>query len=185
MNNRKLADIASSPEGDTPRDHIETAMALGTGVEIAGKLLPPPAAAVFAMLELIHSPFIADAEDENEFTDLAVFHALYVLSEREKAIKPVLKWHRREEAYNRLKNEIGSSRDPESMLILGNMLNSIADAKAQFDMEALDYCQTQFGRFNIADAAGEIGFYLSLSGGFDMLPDGDGAKKNSFTTLNS
>ena len=39
MNNRKLADIASSPEGDTPRDHVETAMALGTGVEIAGREL--------------------------------------------------------------------------------------------------------------------------------------------------
>ena len=181
--NRTLKEIASAPEGDAARDHVETALGLSSGVEVAGKLLPPPAAAVFAMLELIHSPFLGAEEDE-DLSDLAVFQALYVLCERERAMAAVLQWHRREEAYNRLKNELGETLSPESLLVLGNMLNSIADAKARFDLAALDFCQNHFGAFNISDAASEIGFYLSLSGGFEMLPDGDGSKKNNPTTLN-
>lgn len=181
---QKIQEILDAPEGNTARDRVETALALSSGVEVAGKPLPPPAAAVFAMLELIHSPFL-EAEEGEELTELAVFHALYILCERENAMLEVLRWVRKEEVYERLKNEMTDTALPENLLILANVLNTIAEAKAQFDRAALTYCQNHFGAFNISNAASEIGFYLSLSGGFDMLPGGDGAKKNNISILSS
>ena len=107
---KKIADAAEN----TPLDKVELGMGLGGNMEIAGKSLPPPAAAVIAMLEMIGSPFVSD---EGEMTDLAVFQALYIVAEREKAVAPILRWQRREEALERLKKRSrqsgGSAERPD------------------------------------------------------------------------
>ena len=176
---KKIADAAEN----TPLDKVELGMGLGGNMEIAGKSLPPPAAAVIAMLEMIGSPFVSD---EGEMTDLAVFQALYIVAEREKAVAPILRWQRREEALERLKNELSGQEDPQTVLILANLLNQIADAKAEFDLAAVRFCDSFFGSFNVNTAASELGFYLSIAGGFDMLPsDGSSSKKNDSSTLSS
>ncbi len=176
---KKIAD----PAENTPLDKVELGMGLGDNMEIAGKSLPPPAAAVIAMLEMIGSPFVSD---EGEMTDLAVFQALYIVAEREKAVAPILRWQRREEALERLKNELSGPEDPQNVLILANLFNQIADAKAEFDLAAVRFCDSFFGSFNVNTAASELGFYLSIAGGFDMLPtDGESSKKNGSSTLSS
>ena len=176
---KKIADAAEN----TPLDKVELGMGLGGNMEIAGKSLPPPAAAVIAMLEMIGSPFVSD---EGEMTDLAVFQALYIVAEREKAVAPILRWQRREEALERLKNELSGQDDPQTVLILANLFNQIADAKAEFDLAAVRFCDSFFGSFNVNTAASELGFYLSIAGGFDMLPsDGSSSKKNDSSTLSS
>ena len=183
MMDPELNKIPVPPERNTPQDKVELSLGLGSAMEIAGKKLPPPAAAVIAMLEMIDSPFVSD---EGELTDLAVFQALYIVAEREKAVGPILRWQRREEALERLKNDLGSPEDPQNVLILANMLNQIADAKADFDLAAVRFCDSFFGSFNVNEAASELGFYLSIAGGFDMLPsDGSGSKKNGSSTLSS
>ena len=166
---KKIADAAEN----TPLDKVELGMGLGGNMEIAGKSLPPPAAAVIAMLEMIGSPFVSD---EGEMTDLAVFQALYIVAEREKAVAPILRWQRREEALERLKNELSGPEDPQTVLILANLFNQIA----------VRFCDSFFGSFNVNTAASELGFYLSIAGGFDMLPtDGESSKKNGSSTLSS
>lgn len=179
---QKIQEILDAPEGNTARDQLELAVMASGTIEIAGHPFPAPAAAAIATLGLIGSPFVG--EEDVEFDDLAVFHALYILSSREKVLGSILRWKRREEALERWKEECSSTESPQAMLIIGEMLKEIADAKARFDEEALLYGE-KLGAFDIASAASEIGTYLSLAGGFDMLPDGDGEKKRASMILTS
>lgn len=179
--NPEIRKIIEEPEGNTARDKLELAVSAGGRVEIAGREFPAPAAAVIAMLELIDSPFVSGYGDA-EPASLDVFRALYVLSEREKAVGPILRWVRREEALERLKNQFEADSSPQGILILAEMLKSIADAQAEFDAAAVKFGES-LGVFNIADAASDLATYLALSGGFAMLPEAEGAKKKDASTL--
>ena len=175
MVNPEIKQILDEPEGNTPLDQVELTVAAGGKIQIAGFTLPAPAAAVIAMLELIDSPFVTGREND-EVTDLAVFRALYLIAERDKAVPPILRWKRREEALERLKNQFDTEESPQTVLITAEMLKTIADAQAEFDIAAMRFGES-LGAFNIADAASQLGFYLSLAGGFDMLPNDGGSKK--------
>ncbi len=141
-----------------------------------------PAAAVIAMLELIKSPFV-DGDIEREIDDMDVFRALYLFSERDKAVSPILRWMRREEALDRLKNQFNAEKYPHVALIVAEQLKGVADAQAEFDAAAMRFAES-LGAFHIADAASEIGTYLALAGGFSMLPE-NGSKKKDASTLTS
>lgn len=175
----QIREILAAPDGGSARDALEMTVAAGGRIEIAGRQFPAPAAAVIAILELIGSPFVADTE--TEMTDLDVFRALYLIAEREKALPPVLRWQRRSEALETLKNQIADTASPQSVMVIAEMMQRIADAQAEFDAEALRYGES-LGVFSVASAASELGVYLSLSGGFAMLPAKEGAKKKDGST---
>lgn len=179
----EIRKILDEPEGNTPRDHLELAVGAGGKVRIVGHEFPAPAAAVIAMLELIQSPFV-DGDINREVNDMDVFRALYLLSERDKAVSPILRWMRREEALDRLKNQFNAEKYPHVALIVAEQLKGVADAQAEFDAAAMRFAES-LGAFHIADAASEIGTYLALAGGFSMLPDNGGSKKKDASTLTS
>ena len=131
------------------------------------------------MLELIQSPFV-DGDINREVNDMDVFRALYLLSERDKAVSPILRWMRREEALDRLKNQFDVEKYPHVALIVAEQLKGVADAQAEFDAAAMRFAES-LGAFHIADAASEIGMYLALAGGFSMLPESDSKKKDAST----
>lgn len=55
----------------------------------------------------------------------------------------------------------------------------LADAEAEFDAAALRFGES-LGTFDVAEAANDIGAYLALASGFEMLPDPEeGSKKKS------
>ena len=182
MVNPEIKQILDEPEGNTPLDHLELAVGAGGKVQIAGHEFPAPAAAVIAMLELIKSPFV-DGDIDREVNDMDVFRALYLLSERDKAVSPILRWMRREEALERLKNQFNAEKYPHVALIVAEQLKGVADAQAEFDDAAMRFAAS-LGAFRIAEAASEIGTYLALAGGFAMLPD-NGSKKKDASTLTS
>lgn len=116
MVNPEIKQILDEPEGNTPLDHLELAVGAGGKIQIAGHEFPAPAAAVIAMLELIKSPFV-DGDIDREVNDMDVFRALYLLSERDKAVSPILRWMRREEALERLKNQFNAEKYPHVALL--------------------------------------------------------------------
>ena len=146
----EIRKILDEPESNTPRDHLELAVGAGGKVRIAGHEFPAPAAAVIAMLELIQSPFV-DGDINREVNDMDVFRALYLLSERDKAVSPILRWMRREEALDRLKNQFDVEKYPHVALIVSEQLKGVADAQAEFDAAAMRFAES-LGAFHIADA---------------------------------
>lgn len=81
-------------------DDLETLVGLSGRVEIAGREFPAPCTGVLALLEQIASPFVAEGRPEVDQLD--VFRALYVLSEREKVLMPILRAKRLESQLERL-----------------------------------------------------------------------------------
>lgn len=179
----EIEKILSEPEGDTARERVELAVGVSGKIAIAGRDYPAPSAAVYALLETIRSPFVSGEDlPDDAFAGMAVFRALYVLSEREKAVVPILQWQRRREALEALRKKISGDNSPQAVLILSGLLRQEADAEARFDAAALAFADT-LGAFSVADAARDIMFYLSLAGGFALLPESDEpAKKNAATT---
>ncbi len=177
--------ILESPEGGAARDRVESAVAASGRIEIAGREYPAPSAAAYALLETIGSPFVAAGETpEEELSSMAVFRALYVLSERENAVAPILRWQRRKSTLEALKSRLDGDRSPQAVLVLSSMLKEAADAEAQFDLAALEFAGS-LGAFHVASAAEDIFFYLSACSGFSMIPrTGDGSKKKDITTSN-
>lgn len=176
----QIRQILDEAEGNTSRDQLELSVAAGGQIEIAGRMFPAPAAAVLAMLEVIGSPFVADgvpAEPEA----LTLFRALYLIGERSRALPSVLRWKRREEALDRLQKQFRPEDSPQTAILVAEMLKSIADARADFDAAALRYGES-LGAFSIVSATADLGVYLSLSGGFALLPEKEGNKKKDILT---
>lgn len=152
-------------------DDLETLVGLSGRVEIAGREFPAPCTGVLALLEQIASPFVAEGRPEVDQLD--VFRALYVLSEREKVLMPILRAKRLESQLERLPEP----KDAASMYVVMEQRRKLAEAQAGFDADALAF-GTTLGRFDLTEAIRDIGAYLTLAGGFEMLPNPeDGAKK--------
>ena len=125
------------------------------------------------MLEQIQSPFVAEGNSRIEQLD--ILRALYLLSEREKALIPILRIRRLE---TRLA-AIPEPSDAAALFVLIEQRKKLADAEAEFDAAALRFGES-LGAFDVTEAANDIGAYLTLASGFEMLPDPeDGSKKKS------
>jgi hypothetical protein len=174
-----LDQIADEPEfAGSAADNLEMAVALTGQVEIAGRAFPAPAAAVVALLDAIDSPFVS--EDAGEKVDsLDIFRAIYLIGERQKAALPVLRLMRQKKALEAMS---GGEDNPDGVLVAARR-QSIADAEAELDAAAVEYCAA-LGSFSPAAAAGEIGDYLTMATGFGMLPRSvdDGKKKTGTGT---
>jgi len=180
----ELKRIRENAEPLTPRDETEIAIGLSGKILIAGHAFPAPSAAVLAMLELIKSPFVGE-EDINlsDLLDLDIFRALYVIGKRRGALMPILRMKHQEEAFARME----TPNDAAGVYVIAEQQKKLAELRAEFDAEVLQYAET-LGCFHIADAATEIGAYLALAGGFEMLPDpepGDSKKKDITTSITS
>ncbi len=180
----EIEKILTEPDGASARDRVELAVGITERVTIAGREFPAPSAAVFALLETIRSPFVSgDDLPDDAFAGMAVFRALYVLSAREKAVAPILQWQRRRDALESLQKKIAGDNSPQTVLILAELIRQEATAEAHFDAAALAFADT-LGAFSVTEAVQDIMFYLSLAGGFVLLPNSDeqGVKKNEPTT---
>ncbi len=154
-------------------DDLETCVALSGKIVIADREFPAPTAGVLAMLEQIQSPFVAEGNSRIEQLD--ILRALYLLSEREKALIPILRIRRLE---TRLA-AIPEPSDAAALFVLIEQRKKLADAEAEFDAAALRFGES-LGAFDVTEAANDIGAYLTLASGFEMLPDPeDGSKKKS------
>ena len=157
-------------------DDLETCVGLSGKVEIAGREFPAPCAGVLAMLEQIASPFVA--EGKSGIDQLDIFRALYLLSEREKAVLPILRIKRMEAQLTKLPEP----SDAAALFVVAEQRRRLAELEAEFDAAALRFGES-LGAFDAAEAARDVGAYLALAGGFDMLPDPEsGSKKNSAGT---
>ncbi len=142
------------------KDDLETCIALSGKIVIANREFPAPTAGVLAMLEQIQSPFIAEGNGKVEQLD--ILRALYLLSEREKALLPILRIRHLETQLE----AIPEPSDAATLFVLIEQRKKLADAEAEFD--------------DVAEAANDIGAYLALASGFEMLPDPEeGSKKKS------
>lgn len=176
-----LQQIADEPEfNGSPADNLEMAVALTGQVEIAGHVFPAPAAAVIALLDAIESPFVSDTGG-GVVTTLDIFRAIYLIGERQKAAGPVLRLMRRKKALEAVSGE----EDKSGGVLAASRRQLIADAEADLDAAAVEYC-AGLGSFSPAAAAREIGDYLTMATGFSMLPrQADDGKKKTGTTLTS
>lgn len=169
-----LQQLADEPEfAGSAADNMEMAAALGGQVEIAGRAFPAPAAAVVALLDAIDSPFVSDTGG-SDVTTLDIFRAIYLIGARESATLPVLRLMRRKKAFAGLV-------DADDQI--GNAMNAarrqaIADAEAEMDAAAVNYC-SGLGSFSPAAAAKDIGEYLTMATGFSMIPRDSGSKKKT------
>lgn len=175
-----LKQIAEEPEfAGSAADNLEMAVALTGQVEIAGRAFPAPAAAVIALLDAIESPFVSDA-GAGEVTTLDIFRAIYLIGERQKAALPVLRMMRRKKALEAMPGGEGEAGG----VLAASRRQSLADAEAELDAAAVEYC-AGLGSFSPAAAAREIGDYLAMATGFGMIPrqeDGEGKKKAATTS---
>lgn len=169
-----LQQIADEPEfAGSAADNAEMAAALGGQVEIAGKAFPAPAAGVVALLDAINSPFVSDT-GSSEVTTLDIFRAIYLIGEREKVTLPVLRLMRRKKAIEGMdeaKDQIGTA-------MAAARRQAIADAEAELDAAAVNYC-SGLGSFSPSAAAKDIGEYLTMATGFSMIPRDSGSKKKT------
>ncbi len=155
------------------KDDLETCIALSGKIVIANREFPAPTAGVLAMLEQIQSPFIAEGNGKVEQLD--ILRALYLLSEREKALLPILRIRHLESQLE----AIPEPSDAAALFVLIEQRKKLADAEAEFDAAALRFGES-LGTFDVAEAANDIGAYLALASGFEMLPDPEeGSKKKS------
>ena len=168
--------IYTAPEFEgSAKDNVEMLAALGGKVVIAGKEFPAPAAATVALLDALDSPFVSGTAASAGMVD--VCRALYVLGAREKACLPALQLMRRREAQEEQSGGAGGS--DLSAALAGAVAKELADAEAAFDAAALAFCQ-ELGAFSYAQAALDIGKYLSMATGFSMIPhDGADAQKKT------
>ena len=147
--------------------------ALSGKIVIANREFPAPTAGVLAMLEQIQSPFIAEGNGKVEQLD--ILRALYLLSEREKALLPILRIRHLETQLE----AIPEPSDAAALFVLIEQRKKLADVEAEFDAAALRFGES-LGTFDVAEAANDIGAYLALASGFEMLPDPEeGSKKKS------
>ena len=80
-----------------------------------------------------------------------------------------------------MKSSVKSSSRPKTKAMVRAVRNCASPV-----FSAVRFCDSFFGCFNVNEAASELGFYLSIAGGFDMLPsDGSSSKKNGSSTLSS
>lgn len=175
----KLRQLIEAPEFDgSAADGAELAVALTGRVEIAGREMPAPSAAVIALLDALESPFVA--EDAGEATLLDIFRALYVIGARDQVALPVLRLMRKRAALDKLREDSEDDGDQgeTGRLLAASSHQAVADAEAEFDAAALAYGEG-LGCFPPADAARDIGEYLAMATGWSMLPQmqGDTKKK--------
>lgn len=178
--------LMNEPRQGRENAALELSVATAGQVEIAGRLFPAPAAAVYCLLEAIDSPFMpSDAESiERDPADIDIFHALYLLAEREKAVAPILRLKRRAEQLEYLENSLKDKLSPETLIVIAEHRRTLADAWAEFDTAAISF-GLSLGVFHPAAAAADIQMYLSLASGFDWLPHNDkDVKKNVGATPN-
>lgn len=170
-----LDQIADEPEfNGSASDNAEMTVALTGQVEIAGRLFPAPAAAVIALLDAINSPFVSDT-GAGQVETLDIFRAIYLIGERKKVAGPVLRLFRRKKDLEKMEGE----EDKTGGVLVASRRQSIADAEAELDAAAVEYC-AGLGSFSPAGAAREIGEYLTMATGFSMLPmHGDAGKKKT------
>ena len=175
----ELAAILNQPDADSAEDELELASALSGNAVIAGREFPAPTAAVIALLDAIHSPFVSDDPDSPIATELDVFRALYLLAKREQAALPVLRMKRRAAMLEKLKEPT----DPETAYIHIQAREKLADAEGDFDAAALAHVD-QLGIFDLNEAASDLCAYLAMASGFSMLPsdDGNNKKKGAMTS---
>ena len=180
MNEQKdiLQQIADEPEfAGSASDNLEMTVALTGQVEIAGRLFPAPAAAVIALLDAINSPFVSDT-GAGQVETLDIFRAIYLIGERKKVAGPVLRLMYRKKDLEKMAGE----DDKTGGVLMASRRQAIADAEAELDAAAVEYCAA-LGSFSPAGAAREIGDYLTMATGFSMLPrHGDDGKKKAGTT---
>ena len=111
----------------------------------------------------------------NREFQLDILRALYLLSEREKALLPILRIRHLESQLE----AIPEPSDAAALFVLIEQRKKLADAEAEFDAAALRFGES-LGTFDVAEAANDIGAYLALASGFEMLPDPEeGSKKKS------
>ncbi len=176
---RELADICHEADSGSARDEHELVCAVTGKSTIAGREFPAPTAAVIALLDVIHSPFVSEFAESSEITELDIFRALYLLAEREKAALPVLRMKRRAEMLEKLPEPT----DPETAYIYVRSREQLADAEGDFDAAALRFADT-LGVFDFQRASTDLCCYLTLATGFSMLPDSSesGTKKKDVMT---
>ena len=109
------------------KDDLETCIALSGKIVIANREFPAPTAGVLAMLEQIQSPFIAEGNGKVEQLD--ILRALYLLSEREKALLPILRIRHLETQLE----AIPEPSDAAALFVLIEQRKKLADAEAEFD----------------------------------------------------
>ena len=142
------------------KDDLETCIALSGKIVIANREFPAPTAGVLAM---------------GKVEQLDILRALYLLSEREKALLPILRIRHLETQLE----AIPEPSDAAALFVLIEQRKKLADAEAEFDAAALRFGES-LGTFDVAEAANDIGAYLALASGFEMLPDPEeGSKKKS------
>ena len=106
------------------KDDLETCIALSGKIVIANREFPAPTAGVLAMLEQIQSPFIAEGNGKVEQLD--ILRALYLLSEREKALLPILRIRHLESQLE----AIPEPSDAAALFVLIEQRKKLADAQA-------------------------------------------------------
>lgn len=163
---QKLNELFSAPRTEEALTDLETGMSLTSVCCIAGLKFPAPTIGVMAMLELIGSPFADMRVAEAELMD--VLRCLYLLSEREKALPEITEIKRLQLSVDRLKNEC--VKQPELLKIAMDFERRQARIWAAFDQRVIKFGET-LGTLNLPETANTLFRYLSIAGGFDMLPD--------------
>jgi len=160
----ELAKANQSPE---PIEQIneETLRALGAEDIISDLEFPPPTAGVLMLLDVIDSPFISGRVCSQE----DVYKALYIIINREKALRPIYGAIRAERAIAKF----AKVETPEKLekYLTANIVNS---AKfAEFDEKVAKFA-CDLGVIDIEETISNLEEYLSeCFGGFDMVPKSD------------
>ncbi len=165
--------------------NLEISVITGGRVVIAGHEYPAPAAAVFAHLELIDSPFV-HLSDNRDPELIDVFRALYLLRKREIVAPQLLEISRRQYQLDRLAEHV-KNPGAEAIEALHRLGQDLAEAWTKFDADVLAFGES-LEAFNYSTACSEIQLYLSMSGGFKLLPPEDNpqeSKKNGVDSMPS
>lgn len=175
MNAEDIKSLLEQVNGDSfeelsPYDVAEeTLAALGGDLEINGIRVPQPTAACLCMLQAIESPFLREMGAEDSLTLKDVADALYVICNREQAVRPIF-------AHLRAKKMFATLTDENAKAAA---LAPFAKQLAEFDVVSLQHFE-RFGTFAFEQAAETLALYLGLcTRGFEMIHEkGPESKKN-------
>jgi hypothetical protein len=171
INDAKLLEIL---EEDRDTGGTEETALLGGGYRLGNIDIPPLSAGALVLLDLIDSPFLEGKIGTLKSIDVAT--AIYVLAVGPEAVRPISGLTRRQRGL--AKAEKLAATDPEFFAEYLSALDRIAAAWGDFEMAALEFWG-QVETVSMQEAADVIMQAMADAfGGFEMLPKGDGSKKN-------